>query len=79
MPLIHVGGGPIGFERQTFECGICDHTENVILALNPMYPNKLGWRMDEPSAPPIPDRHKSVTHKINDGVLVEKPATESGK
>ena len=43
MKLVLVTHGPVGFEHQYFECRSCDHDENVVVALDPGYPNRLGW------------------------------------
>jgi hypothetical protein len=51
MTLARVSRGPIGFEHQLFECRACDHAESVVVALDPMNPNALGWLAGELTAP----------------------------
>jgi hypothetical protein len=52
MTLARVSAGPTGFEHQAFECRSCDYFENVVVALDPMNANALGWLASEigPSA-----------------------------
>jgi hypothetical protein len=52
MTLATVKRGLIGFEHQSFECRSCDHAEEVVVALDPMTPNTLGWLDGELGAPP---------------------------
>ena len=43
MTLSSVSQGPVGFDHQTFECQGCDHAEQVVVALDAMKPNTVGW------------------------------------
>jgi hypothetical protein len=75
MMLAHVTRGPIGFEHQSFECRACDYAENVVVALDPMNPNKLGWLVGELGAPPIQVPHTNpVTYIVREGRMIPHPA-----
>ena len=51
MKLVRVTHGPVGFEHRYFECRACYHDENVVVALDPQHPNRLGWLFDEDRLP----------------------------
>ena len=36
--------GPEGFEHRSFECAKCGHSEQNVIASDPMKTNALGWR-----------------------------------
>jgi hypothetical protein len=42
-----VSAGPEGFERRTFECLKCGHTESKMLACDPLKSNAVGWLSGE--------------------------------
>jgi hypothetical protein len=50
---------PRGIEHQSFECRACDHAEKVVVALDPMNPNSLGWLAGELGAPSITSCHST--------------------
>jgi hypothetical protein len=74
MTLARVTPGPFGFEHQWFECRKCDHAESVVVALDPMNPNTLGWLAGELGAPALVHRGNATTHEIHSGRMVPKPA-----
>jgi hypothetical protein len=74
MTLARVTPGPVGFEHQSFECRKCEHAENVVVALDPMNPNTLGWLVGELGAPAALERDKAITHEIRGGRMIPKPA-----
>jgi hypothetical protein len=67
MVTAEVCSGPEGFERRTFECLKCGHTESQILACDPLKSNAVGWLSGELGRP-------AVTHDIRDGVMRPRSA-----
>jgi tRNA(Ile2) C34 agmatinyltransferase TiaS len=51
MTPIDVSSGPDGFERRTFRCRTCDHTEVDILACDPLRSSAVGWTDGELKPP----------------------------
>ena len=47
MTLARVSARPTDFEHQAFECRSCDYSENVVVALDPINANALGWLASE--------------------------------
>lgn len=39
--------GPEGFEHRSFECAGCGHSEQNVIASDPMNTNALGWLNSE--------------------------------
>jgi hypothetical protein len=75
MTLARVAQGPEGFEHQSFECRSCDHAENVVVALDPLNPNSLGWLAGELGASSITSHHaNAISHEIHQGRMILKPA-----
>jgi hypothetical protein len=75
MTLARVTQGPEGFEHQSFECRACDHAENVVVALDPMDPDALGWLFGDLGTPAMStDPANLVSHEIHAGRMISKPA-----
>jgi hypothetical protein len=47
MPLGRIFPCERGFEVRTFECSICERTEQVSMSVNPMKTNAVGWLAGE--------------------------------
>jgi hypothetical protein len=47
MMSADVSSGPEGFERRTFECRKCGHTEIRIIACDPLRSDAVGWTASE--------------------------------
>ena len=43
--------GRLKFNLRTFECVNCDHVEKVLVAIDPIQSNVLGWFLGELRAP----------------------------
>jgi hypothetical protein len=70
MVTTAVVDGPDGFEHHTFECQKCGHSEQKVVAVDPLKPDAVAWTHSELRPPQDPIR----THEIQDGRLVPKPA-----
>jgi len=62
----NVSPGPEGFERRTFECLKCNHTEIRVIACDPLRSDAVGWLSGEPG-------RDAVTHEVHDGRMIPKP------
>ena len=47
MLTLDVSPGPEGFERRTFGCSKCGHSEESVIACDPMRSNAVGWTLGE--------------------------------
>jgi hypothetical protein len=47
MVTAAVEEGPEGFERRSLECSRCGHSEQNVIASDPMNRNALGWLNSE--------------------------------
>ena len=47
MVTAAVEEGPEGFEHRSFECSKCGHSEQNVVASDPMNTNALGWLNSE--------------------------------
>ena len=47
MVTAAVEEGPEGFEHRSFECSRCGHSEQNVIASDPMNTNALGWLNSE--------------------------------
>jgi hypothetical protein len=47
MITTNVSPGPEGFEHRTFECLKCGHTNEKVLACDPLKSNAPGWLLGE--------------------------------
>ena len=51
MMLARISPGPTGYELRTFDCSKCDHVEQIIMALDPMKSEAVGWFAGELQPP----------------------------
>lgn len=51
MATAAVEEGPEGFERRSFECSGCGHSEQNVIACDPMNTNAVGWVTAESRRP----------------------------
>lgn len=51
MMLSRIKPGRLKFDLRTFECVKCDHIEKVLVAIDPIQSNVLGWFLGELRAP----------------------------
>ena len=51
MLTIDVSPGPDGFEHRTFECLTCGHTQETVIASDPLRSNAVGWTEGELKPP----------------------------
>ena len=51
MLTIDVSPGPDGFEHRTFECITCGHTQETVIACDPLRSNAVGWTKGELKPP----------------------------
>jgi hypothetical protein len=61
-----VSPGPEGFERRTFECRKCGHTESKVIARDPLKSEAVGWLSGELGP-------EAVWHEAREGRMVPKP------
>jgi len=47
MMLSHIMPGRLKFDVRTFDCIKCDHVEKVMVAIDPIQSNVLGWFLGE--------------------------------
>lgn len=47
MVLSRIVPGRLKFDLRTFECFECDHIEKVLVAIDPIQSNVLGWFLGE--------------------------------
>jgi len=47
MAIAAVEEGPEGFEHRSLECSSCGHSEQIVIACDPMNTNALGWLTSE--------------------------------
>jgi hypothetical protein len=47
MVTAAVEEGPEGFEHRSFECARCGHSEQNVIACDPMNANAVGWLTSE--------------------------------
>ena len=47
MILSRIMPGRLKFDLRTFECVKCDHVEKVMVAIDPIQSNVLGWFLGE--------------------------------
>jgi hypothetical protein len=67
MLTVDISSSPEGFEHRTFECLKCGHTENKILACDPLKSDAIGWLSGELG-------RDAVTHEIHDGEMIPRAA-----
>jgi hypothetical protein len=62
--------GPEGFEHRTFECLHCGHTEEKVVAVDPLRSNAVGWVNSD-----LKPRENSLkTHEVHQGRMIPKRA-----
>jgi hypothetical protein len=55
--------GPEGFEHRTFECLKCGHTEEKVVAADPLKSDAVGWVNSELKPP----ENSTKTHEVHEG------------
>ena len=51
MGLARISPGKRGFEERTFECSTCHRLTKVVMAVDPLKTDALGWRAGELKPP----------------------------
>jgi hypothetical protein len=63
--------GPEGFEHRTLECLKCGHSEQKVIAVDPLKSDTVGWVYSELKPP----ENSTKTYEIHAGRMVPKRAT----